>query len=243
MSLGTSPADAAVRTGPGPHGGVATPGHVTCPGPETSPRHPSSCGRLSTMDPDATGTVRTRRRGAELENAIMDAAWAELAEHGWARFTMDGVAARCGTAKRVLYRRWANRAELARAVLMHATRQDERASVSAGDLRDDLVTYLKGVAAFLRGPFGEAVLGIAADGAVPSDRIRSASDATGPVRPLVDAAVERGELPRVPDDLAINVGHALVTLALIQHRTPPDDDEVVRIVDAVWLPALGHHRP
>ena len=44
-----------------------------------------------------------RRRGAALEKALLDAAWEELADNGYARFTMDGVVKRAvykgGTAR------------------------------------------------------------------------------------------------------------------------------------------------
>ncbi|HET6742594.1 MAG TPA: helix-turn-helix domain-containing protein, partial [Kribbella sp.] len=53
-----------------------------------------------------------RGRGAELEAVLLDAAWAELMESGYARLTMEAVAARAQTGKQVLYRRWRNRAEL-----------------------------------------------------------------------------------------------------------------------------------
>jgi len=39
----------------------------------------------------------TRRRGPELEAALLEAAWAELVEGGYSGFTIDGVAARCST--------------------------------------------------------------------------------------------------------------------------------------------------
>lgn len=38
-----------------------------------------------------------RRRGAALEKALLDAAWEELTDTGYARFTMDAVVKRAGT--------------------------------------------------------------------------------------------------------------------------------------------------
>ena len=54
--------------------------------------------------------VATRRRGATLERALLDAAWEELQESGYARLTMERVADRAGTSRAVIYRRWRNRA-------------------------------------------------------------------------------------------------------------------------------------
>lgn len=63
--------------------------------------------------------VRTRRRGEALETSLLDAAWDELQETGYQRLTMEGVAARAGTGKQVLYRRWPNRAQLVVAAIRH----------------------------------------------------------------------------------------------------------------------------
>src|ERR1700742_559320 len=49
---------------------------------------------------------RQRRRGEELEAALLDAAWDELVEAGFAKLTMESVAARAKTGVAVLYRRW-----------------------------------------------------------------------------------------------------------------------------------------
>src|ERR1700722_20923204 len=63
--------------------------------------------------------VATRRRGATLEHALLDAAWEELQESGYAKLTMERVAERAGTSRAVIYRRWRNRSELVIAALRH----------------------------------------------------------------------------------------------------------------------------
>jgi len=60
---------------------------------------------------------RTRRRGAALEAALLDAAWDELQVTGYQAMTMEAVADRAGTSRAVLYRRWPKRAELVVATL------------------------------------------------------------------------------------------------------------------------------
>ena len=50
-------------------------------------------------------SARARRRGAELENAILRAAAEELTESGYAGLTMDRVARRAGNDKNTIYRR------------------------------------------------------------------------------------------------------------------------------------------
>jgi AcrR family transcriptional regulator len=84
-----------------------------------------------------------RRRGQELEDALLVAAWDELAEVGYAGFTIEGVAERAHTSRPVLYRRWPNRADLAIAAVVHRGRADPVDVPDTGNLRDDLVTLLR----------------------------------------------------------------------------------------------------
>ena len=65
-----------------------------------------------------------RRRGAALEEALLDAAWSELSERGYDDMTIDAVAVRAGTSRAVLYRRWPNKQELVLAALAHEVRKD-----------------------------------------------------------------------------------------------------------------------
>src|SRR5690606_36804593 len=54
-----------------------------------------------------------RRRGEEMERAILRAAAEELSASGYAGMIMDRVARRAGTNKNAIYRRWPNRLALA----------------------------------------------------------------------------------------------------------------------------------
>ncbi|MEV7024343.1 TetR-like C-terminal domain-containing protein [Kitasatospora sp. NPDC093558] len=57
-------------------------------------------------------TRPVRRRGKDLENAIFAATLDQLTSGGFARLTMEGVAAAARTGKAALYRRWASKVEL-----------------------------------------------------------------------------------------------------------------------------------
>ena len=53
---------------------------------------------------------KSRRRGTELEDALLTAAWQQLQEEGYQKLTIEGIAAAAGTTKTVLYRRWPKKA-------------------------------------------------------------------------------------------------------------------------------------
>src|SRR5690606_42156474 len=60
----------------------------------------------NTMSPtDHSRPVPQRRRGAQLEDALLDAAWGELLDVGYEALTYDAVAEGSRTSRAVLYRR------------------------------------------------------------------------------------------------------------------------------------------
>src|ERR1700742_3539938 len=85
----------------------------------------------------------TRRRGAALQEALLDAAWHELTTSGYGRFTMEAVAARAGTSTPVLYRRWPDRRDLALAAIRHYGDRNPVGVPDTGTLRGDLVAFLR----------------------------------------------------------------------------------------------------
>lgn len=90
-----------------------------------------------------TKSTPARRRGAVLENAIIDAAWEVLVERGYNGFTFEAVAAHAGTSKPVLYRRWPQRADLLIATL---TRHWYPLEIpDTGSLRQDALALLRAV--------------------------------------------------------------------------------------------------
>jgi AcrR family transcriptional regulator len=84
-----------------------------------------------------------RRRGKALEDAVLDAAWSELADGGYASFTMEAVAARAHTSRPVLYRRWPNRAGLAIAAIRHIMHKHPLNIPDTGNVRGDLIALLQ----------------------------------------------------------------------------------------------------
>jgi AcrR family transcriptional regulator len=84
-----------------------------------------------------------RRRGEVLEKALLDAAWAELAESGYDDLTIDAVATRAGTSRAVLYRRWPSKQDLVLATLAQHVKTEFVAAPDTGSLRGDVLAVLK----------------------------------------------------------------------------------------------------
>jgi AcrR family transcriptional regulator len=86
--------------------------------------------------------VKTRRRGERLENALLDAAWAELLEGGYSSFTFEGVALRARTSRPVIARRWRTRGELALAAFRHHLERHPLTVPEESDIRSELIEYI-----------------------------------------------------------------------------------------------------
>ncbi len=92
--------------------------------------------------PSASESRRAGRpRSVALDTAILDAALHLLSREGYARMSMDGVAARAGVSKATIYLRYEGKADLATAALAHLRETHEPAPT--GDLRGDLVAQLR----------------------------------------------------------------------------------------------------
>jgi AcrR family transcriptional regulator len=193
---------------------------------------------------DLVGEPVRRRRGDELESALLSAAWAELQEGGYAAMTYDAVAARAGTSKPVLYRRWPTKADLVVAAMHHAGLFARRELPDTGSLREDAVTSLRDFNE-TRGDFitviGVYMANIASDtGLSPAAlRDRLLGDRASGAKVLVDRAVQRGEIPDRPR----STGLVTMPFDLFRHdllmtlaRVP--EARIEEIVDDLWLPVM-----
>lgn len=87
--------------------------------------------------------ARERRRGADLEEALLNAAWAELTAHGYSGLTMEGVAERAGTSRPVIARRWDSRASLAVAAIRQQMSHYPLDVPDRGRVRTELLEFLE----------------------------------------------------------------------------------------------------
>jgi len=93
---------------------------------------------------DAAVSRKPRRRGEDLVHAVYAATVEQLCTVGYARLSMEGVAAAAGTGKAALYRRWSTLDELVRDtlgdMLPPPPEVDESTALRAGMI--ELVSYL-----------------------------------------------------------------------------------------------------
>ena len=94
--------------------------------------------------------TRPRRRGDVLNSAIFEATLDELAEVGYAKLTMERVAARAGASKASVYRRWPSRMELALDAVHHLA-PDPTDLPDTGSLRGDAIAFMRTAADLLAG--------------------------------------------------------------------------------------------
>lgn len=188
----------------------------------------------------ASAGAPTRRRGRELEQAIYQAVFQQLAEVGYAGFSMDGVAAAARTGKAPLYRRWPDKDALLRDAL--SDRLPDASTVEfVGDLRADLIAvlgFLKSACVATADPALQAVKGHA-DPTHAMVRERVSEPSRSMLLDVLVAGEERGEVrPGAATPLTARVGPAMV---IYQNLTAPgtvDDGFVERIVDDVLLPLV-----
>lgn len=109
-----------------------------------------------------TGVTRPRGRprNPETDQKILDATLRRLGRDGYARMSIDAIAAEAGVTKPTIYLRFHDKAELARAALVAlATSRDRSVPVERGELRADLVAQLRHFQQGVSRPFGISLVG------------------------------------------------------------------------------------
>ncbi|QEO14997.1 TetR/AcrR family transcriptional regulator [Agromyces intestinalis] len=199
------------------------------------------------LNPDAAPAAApaTRRRGAALEQALLDAAWDQLVEGGYGAFTFEAVAERAGTSRPVVYRRWPDKTALIRDAITHGVGTRPLHLPDTGSLRDDVVGLLRSANAErsqLMPLFSVLVGAYYADsGTTLADlRERILRDrGPGGTRRLLERAAARGEvdLARLPDRVA-ELPFDLFRHQMMMTMRPLDDTDIEGIVDEVFMPLV-----
>ncbi|MFE5089847.1 TetR/AcrR family transcriptional regulator [Streptomyces sp. NPDC056638] len=194
------------------------------------------------------GAGQTRRRGAVLEEAILRAAVDELTESGFAGLTMDKVAARAGTNKNAIYRRWPNR--LALGIAAYRQLATAVQPPDTGDLRSDVLELLRGANRHWSSPLGAILRELLSAAGGTSELLaqlqeQSSDAAAAPWLTVLGRAVARGEAS--PEALHPRVATVAVVLLrnefVVRGAPTAPDDVLVEIVDEVYLPLVRHRGP
>lgn len=188
--------------------------------------------------PPGTERGRGRPRDPRTDRAIVEAALQLLARDGYSRMTLEAVAAEAGVTKPTIYRRYADKADLATAAL--AQLAAEEPEPTTGDVHDDLVAALAAFRRSLLRPNGFALLGtvLAEEGHTPELIERFRERLLVPRRRRLRTLVERGiaeGVVRADADVEAAV-NLLVGAFYARHLTgagiPPTWPR--RVVDTVW---------
>ena len=186
--------------------------------------------------------VRHRRRGEHLEHAVLEAAWDELADVGFASLTMESVAARAKTGVAVLYRRWSNKDDLVMAALQYYGRTHRIEIPDTGSLRSDMLALLGNVNDG-RSSFTTVVTAtfaglLAGSGLTPAQvRERIMDDRPFWSVEIYRRAAERGEidLDRIPPAV-LSMPFDLMRHDLLMTLRPMTAERIREIVDDLFLP-------
>ena len=190
-----------------------------------------------------------RRRGEELEAALLEAAWQELVEAGFARLTMESVAARAKTGVAVLYRRWHSKDDLVIAAIRHYGTAHPVEVPDTGSLRGDMIALLSSFSS-TRVSFAAIVSAVfsgllASTGLTPA-QVREKILADRPLQSdqIFARAHERGEidLDRIPPAI-LTMPFDLIRHDMLMTYKPIPPERVLAIVDDLFMPLVAINGP
>jgi AcrR family transcriptional regulator len=181
-------------------------------------------------------------RPCRSEDAILQATFDLVAEHGVGGVTVDAVAARAGVGKQTIYRHWGSRAKLIHAAISCMTLEDELPDT--GTLRGDLALLLRQLVVFLGHSDAGRVLPSLIDAAERDPELYELRQVHIAQRRAIFEHVlrrgmERGELPAAADlDLLTDLLVGPFFYKRLVSQRAVDDVDVEKVLDLV-LAAVG----
>ncbi|MFF3255967.1 TetR/AcrR family transcriptional regulator [Actinacidiphila glaucinigra] len=190
----------------------------------------------------ATGGAVLRERVTE---AITKAAFAELAEVGYARLSMEAVTRRADVGKAALYRRWPSKQAMITELVRNKVTETLPHTPATGDLQADLLQLLTAYRAQLANPL-LALIGaeLLAESRRDSALARMLhTEVAAPRRraahTILQSAIDRGELPPTLDmELATDLLIAPLAFRMVILDERSDDDDYLETLTAATLAAL-----
>src|SRR4051794_279302 len=198
----------------------------------------SGSGNRAAGDRDSpTSPRRGRPLSPHLDDRILEAALAMLADVGYARLRLDALAARAGVAKTTILRRWPSKAAVAAAAVQRLALQTAEVPESS-NLREDLQALLSNaVAAFGTGPgrFVPALIRETGHHAEIADLLATVIHTRrAAYRRVLNRAIARHDLhPDVDQEVIIALLVGPLWTRLLITRQPISQALVEEIVDAV----------
>ena len=137
-----------------------------------------------------------RPRDKETERRILEVTVRLLAEEGYSRMSIDGVAAAAAVSKPTIYRRWSGKADLATAAI--CTIRLAEPEVSTGSTVGDLTAALQNFSRSLLRPNGMALVGtvLAEEGHTPELLALFRERLVMPRRTIIRGILERARRHR-----------------------------------------------
>ncbi|HTW02898.1 MAG TPA: TetR/AcrR family transcriptional regulator [Streptosporangiaceae bacterium] len=180
-----------------------------------------------------------RKRSQETRRAILAAALELTAEAGYARLTIDGIAARSGAGKQTIYRWWPSKNDVLLEAL--AAKADLHVPVTdEGSFRADLRAFLLASFAMGRQPqlidLLRALMARAQIDEAFGERFRAAflQRRRDALAVILDRALERGDLPQGASPGTVSdLVFGLFWYRMLATRQPPDEhlaDELVSVL-------------
>jgi AcrR family transcriptional regulator len=189
-----------------------------------------------------TAPTAGRPRNEAREQAILDAVVEIVAEVGYDRLTVDGVATRARASKATIYRRWPGKSELVLEAFRRRLPQPIEIA-DLGSLRAELLDGMRELCSHIAGMDGSLLCGLA--GACHSDPGLAAcfkqlmNEKQSPLRDVIARAVARGELPAgSTHDLVEEITPAVALMRSLRNE-PLDPAFVDHLVDDIALALLG----
>jgi AcrR family transcriptional regulator len=193
--------------------------------------------------------VALRKRGAALEDAILEAAFAEISEVGYTAFTVEGVAARARTGKASIYRRWPTKQELVMDALLQRMPTPEDCGIVL-DIEESVTTVdalygvARAIARVITSPAGDAMRAIKCEALADPELARLIDDRFQAPRreamiALLRRGVERGEVrPGAATMLVADVLPAILSHRVILQREPVTEKHLREIMEQVFIPLI-----
>jgi AcrR family transcriptional regulator len=205
--------------------------------------------RVTATQTRGTPVVLSRKRGVALEDAILEAAYAELTEVGYLAFSVEGVAARARTGKASIYRRWTTKQELVMDALLERLPTPEQCGIVPDP--DDSVTtaealhgVARAIAEVITSPAGDAMRAIKCEAMSDPELAKLIDDRFQAPRraamlALLNRGVERGEVrPEAATQLVADVVPAVLMHRVIMQREPLSERDVTDIIEQIFIPLV-----